>query len=148
MALNRVWLITRNIHLEWYLLKLVVWQINIHGVRACVKWKVYLWCLAFGGCGLPLVLHQWWRNDKLKLAENIRACAYAWVTRGTGIFACNVAIFLCEIVCCTSYGASLWDSVVGYGVFPRRFYSDCTDQFLFCQQNNYFLDVNSLSHYY
>ena len=53
-----------------------------------------------------------------------------------------------SIRCCTSYGATLWDSVVGYGVFPRRFYSDCTDQFLFCQQNNYFLDVNSLSHYY
>ena len=63
-------------------------------------------------------------------------------------FACNGDIFLREIVSCTSYGATLWDSVVGYGVFPRRFYSDCTDQFLFCQQNNYFLDVNSLSHYY
>ena len=64
------------------------------------------------------------------------------------VYVCNVAIFLCEIVTCTSYGATLWDSVVGYGVFPRRFYSDCTNQFLFCQQNNYFLDVIVLSHYY
>ena len=33
--------------------------------------------------------------------------------RGPPVFACNVAIFLCEIVTCTSYGASLWDSVQG-----------------------------------
>ena len=72
----------------------------------------------------------------------------ASATGGLPISICNVAIFLVKLVSCTTYGATLWDSVVGYGVFPRRFYSDCTDQFLFCQQNNYFLDVNSLSHYY
>ena len=148
MALNRVWLNTRNIHLEWYLLLLLVWktkwQIALHGrmcakltfcycVGCCVGWFVSLWLNKF--------FHWYDRKDLLP-------CAYARVTGGPTVFACNVAIFLCEIVSCTSYGATLWDSVVGYGVFPRRFYSDCTDQFLFCQQNNYFLDVNSLSHYY
>ena len=72
----------------------------------------------------------------------------ASATGGYWVLVCNVATFLVKLVSCTTYGATLWDSVGGYGVFPRRFYSDCTDQFLFCQQNNYFLDVNSLSHYY
>ena len=72
----------------------------------------------------------------------------ATATGGYRVLVCNVAIFLVKLVSCTTYGATLWDSVGGYSVFPRRFYSDCTDQFLFCQQNNYFLDVNSLSHYY
>ena len=91
-------------------------------------------------------LNEGYKNEKKRYI--FRACAYARVTPGPPAFACNVDIFLRKIVSCTSYGATLWDSVVGYSVFPRRFYSDCTDQFLFCQQNNYFLDVNSLSHYY
>ena len=107
----------------------------------------YAWCLPLA-CSFDCL----WSvciNDVSKTNKKIPiACAYAWVTGGGVAYACNVAIFLCEIVTCTSYGATLWDSVVGYGVFPRRFYSDCTDQFLFCQQNNYFLDVNSLNHYY
>ena len=78
----------------------------------------------------------------------LQVIGLASATGGYWVLVCNVAIFLVKLVSCTTYGATLWDSVVGYGVFPRRFYSDCTDQFLFCQQNNYFLDVNSLSHYY
>ena len=49
------------------------------------------------------------------------------------VYVCNVAIFLCEIVTCTSYGASLWDSVMGYGVFPGGLHSDCIGGFTFCQ---------------
>ena len=86
--------------------------------------------------------------DKSKVAEILMCVCIRMGHGGYGHMLCNVAIFLRKIVSCTSYDATLWDSVVGYGVFPRRFYSDCTDQFLFCQQNNYFLDVNSLSHYY
>ena len=101
---------------------------------------VWLFCLWFIVNELEI--------DKSKVAEILMCVCVRMGHWGYGHMLCNVAIFLCEIVTCTSYGATLWDSVVGYGVFPRRFYSDCTDQFLFCQQNNYFLDVNSLSHYY
>jgi hypothetical protein len=117
---------------------------------ACVRdhCQYYLWC--FGGCGCfafgLLSMRSELTNQKWQ--KYLCAYAYAWVTGGMGICVCNVAIFLCKIVTCTSYGASLWDSVMGYGVFPRRIYSDCTHQFLFCQQNNYFLDVIMLSHYY
>ena len=105
-----------------------------------VFWWVWLVCLWFIVNELEI--------DKSKVAEILMCVCVRMGHGGYGHMLCNVAIFLCEIVTCTSYGATLWDSVVGYGVFPRRFYSDCTDQFLFCQQNDYFLDVNLLSYYY
>ena len=116
-------------------------------VRAYVSLLLLSWVLCWV-VFLPLVIVNEEGFDKSKLAEILIVRTHAWGSGGHWHIACNVDIFLCEIVTCTSYGATLWDSVVGYGVFPRRFYSDCTDQFLFCQQNNYFLDVNSLSHYY
>ena len=88
------------------------------------------------------------KRQSLAFGYLLQVIGLASATGGYWVLVCNVAIFLVKLVSCTTYGATLWDSVGGYGVFPRRFYSDCTDQFLFCQQNNYFLDVNSLSHYY
>ena len=118
---------------------------------------------------LPLVcLARWQKSAKKdkKINKNpcVRACVR--VTPPPIAFACNVGIFFSEIVSYMSYGASLWDrrarnypawerfsilrtvNLGGYGVFPGGLHSDCTHQFLFCQQNNYFLDVIMLSHYY
>ena len=58
---------------------------------------------------------------------------YAWDTGGGRALACNLAIFLCEIVTCMSYGATFRVIPIGYGVFPRRIYSDCTYQITSCQ---------------
>ena len=58
---------------------------------------------------------------------------YAWDTGGGRALACNLDIFLCEIVTCTHYGATYWVIPIGYSVFPRRIYSDCTDRIASCQ---------------
>jgi hypothetical protein len=139
MALNGVWIITRNSAIKGIIKGvccITKKNVGVTFVYAHTKRYFLLQCEYY-----KMILA---RCDLGFSVTGILASA----TGGLPISICNVAIFLVKLVTCTSYGATLWDSVVGYGVFPRRFYSDCTDQFLFCQQNNYFLDVNSLSHYY
>ena len=139
MALDGVWLITRNTAIKGIIKSVnCTTNKNVGATFVCVHAKGYflLQCEYY-----KMILA---RCDLGFSVTVILASA----TGGLPISICNVAIFLVKLVSCTTYGATLWDSVGGYGVFPRRFYSDCTDQFLFCQQNNYFLDVNSLSYYY
>ena len=43
---------------------------------------------------------------------------HAWDTGGPYICACNLAIFLCEIVTCMSYGATYWVHPMCMVYFP------------------------------
>ena len=86
------------------------------GVRASslpilsrVFWWVWLVCLWFIVNELEI--------DKSKVAKILMCVCVRMGHGGYGHMLCNVAIFLCEIVTCTSYGATLWDSVGGYVVY-------------------------------
>ena len=79
---------------------------------------------------LPLVII---RLSMIKKRKNIYMYAHARDTPTPPVFACNLDIFFGKLVTCTHYGATYWVIPIGYGVFPRRIYSDCTDRIASCQ---------------
>ena len=104
MALDGVWLITRNTAIKGIIKSVnCTTNKNVGATFVCVHAKGYflLQCEYY-----KMILA---RCDLGFSVTEILASA----TGGLPISICNVAIFLVKLVSCTTYGATLWDSVVG-----------------------------------
>ena len=56
---------------------------------------------------LPLAISETINDKKIYFSS----CTHAWDTGDSPAFACNLDIFFGELVTCTHYGATYWDTL-------------------------------------
>ena len=72
--------------------------------------RVFVWCL-FGGGFVCLGSINDGKFSLQKSAEIFILRTHAWDSGGHTHIACNLAIFFDELVTCTHYGATYWDTL-------------------------------------